>query len=387
MLNGRVIIGQDSSTRVSPIVEVNDRPLIVYGFGITADTTVSIVRVFSDDSTTAMPTSLSTTNNPVVLNLSGRYQLTAAGSTAVTVVAYYQGDYARSGTQPYAAEVQRPNPLFNSESSDEFSAELVVEQPTLIQASGLADDATVEVYAAYGESTARIVAGGTSTDLTEAAPTLLLANAGRYKFKLTDGIGDSLVVATPQNVLASPAAGTQSSGGGGGGGGSPAGETNEVQVNNAGDFGGGGWIAADGPGALSGAAHILQQVSTSVKPYSLLYAGTGVGNVAGLLWGDVASAYSMIQANGSGGELSYFDQTAGTTVGVTINATSLVMLATIGGSTTSITITEDTITFTADNFVGLPQGAAVADATDEASAVTQLNALLASLRASGAIAT
>ena len=33
------------------------------------------------------------------------------------------------------------------------------------------------------------------------------------------------------------------------------------------------------------------------------------------------------------------------------------------------------------------QGVAVADATDEASAVTQLNALLASLRASGAIAT
>lgn len=33
------------------------------------------------------------------------------------------------------------------------------------------------------------------------------------------------------------------------------------------------------------------------------------------------------------------------------------------------------------------QGVAVADATDEASAVTQLNALFASLRASGAIAT
>lgn len=36
---------------------------------------------------------------------------------------------------------------------------------------------------------------------------------------------------------------------------------------------------------------------------------------------------------------------------------------------------------------GVLQGAAVANATDEASAVTQLNALLASLRASGAIGT
>src|SRR5690625_1997966 len=75
---------------------------------------------------------------------------------------------------------------------------------------------------------------------------------------------------------------------------------------------------------------------------------------------------------------------AGIEAGAQVNVAAPVQ--SVNGQTGAVTLAAADVGALPDDYTP-PQGAAVSDAADESDAVTQLNALLASLRAAGIIAT
>lgn len=150
-----------------------------------------------------------------------------------------------------------------------------------------------------------------------------------------------------------------------------------------------------------GSNFVAQQIAAGWQPFGaplMLGPNTGAifqvliqGEAAG--GGGGSSDYELPEATDTDlGGVKLGSATAQTVAAAAVTATAsrtyAVQLNADGQLVVNVPWTNTTYTLPAASasLGGVLQGAAVADATDEASAVTQLNALLAALRASGALA-
>lgn len=210
-----VLISPYLSTRDSPIIEIIDQPLVIYGFGLTEATPVAVLSIGPTGQETPYylretALQLDTENNPIVLNVSGRYMLRAAGIAPVTVVKRplltvdLNGKRRQSDTQPYAAQVQRPNALFGPDIAATTSKIFeVIDQPAVVQVYGLEEGDSVGVYAVYGSENniqeSLFTYQGKDFTLTPENSTVVLEVTGRYRLH-DDATSAITAVVMPQNI-------------------------------------------------------------------------------------------------------------------------------------------------------------------------------------------
>lgn len=209
----RTLISPYGTSRESPIIQLADKALAIYGYGLTESVTVAVYSVGPDGAEipfnyNGSALTLTADNNPIVLAVSGRYKLVASGTTPVTVLSYpWNPDGAtesKNVKQPYAAQVQRPNLLLSPTSGSLISKTLVVQDiPMVVQAYGLVDDdyilTTSNCPDAGVDSDVPFKYNGKDYTLTVDNNTIVLDVTGRYKFyKLAEGM--VTLVAMPQGA-------------------------------------------------------------------------------------------------------------------------------------------------------------------------------------------
>lgn len=207
----RVLITPHSG-KTSATVEIIDSPLVIYAFDFTQNTSIEINAIGPQGQEVPYKYknkiySITLDNNPLILRVSGRYKLNVVGPDRPTLIAYQQrvGVDKSAIEQPYAASIQRPNALFDANSTSEWSKVIeVISRATVIQAFGLVDTTEVQIYNVYGnggtEQTTPFRINAASRNLDQDNNTTILDSTGRYKFRLTADIGDVYVVAMPQGV-------------------------------------------------------------------------------------------------------------------------------------------------------------------------------------------
>lgn len=210
-----MLISPYTTTRDSVIIEITNQPLVIYGYGLTTATPVAVLSIGPEGQETPYylreaALQLDTENNPIVLNVSGRYKLRAAGIAPITVIkrpflsAEVDSKSSQVDTQPYAAQVQRPNVMFGPNITDTNSKVFaVLGTPVIVQVYGLEIAETVTVYSVYGSESnlqeSLYTYQGKDSTLTLENSTIVLETTGRYRLH-NNAAGAITAVIMPQNI-------------------------------------------------------------------------------------------------------------------------------------------------------------------------------------------